>query len=132
MNRSNFFIEPCCNHAFPQRVVSLFSLIIFASLLPATGTSSLQAQTANPPVQQELEKTVESAKKEGKVVISIPASAELRKQLEDGFRKRFDLEVEVLTARGSAAVRKMAVQGRCPSFRSAHRWFVFRGFGLAG
>jgi hypothetical protein len=41
-------------------------------------------------------------------VISIPASAELRKQFEDGFRKRFDLDVEVFTARGSAAVRRMA------------------------
>lgn len=59
------------------------------------------------PLQQNWEKTLESAKKEGKVDLD-SRQRELRKQLEDGFRKRFDLEVEVFIARGSAAVRKMA------------------------
>ena len=51
---------------------------------------------------------VDAAKKEGKVTVSIPASAEMRKQLEDQFKKRYGVEVEVFTARGSAAVRRMA------------------------
>jgi iron(III) transport system substrate-binding protein len=118
MNRSNSILEPLRNPAFRQRFVSLVSLFFFASLSPAVETSSLQAQTTALPVQQDLEKTVAGAKREGKVVISIPASAELRKQLEDGFRKRFDLDVEVFTARGSAAVRKMADE-----FKAGVRYF---------
>ena len=118
MNRSNSILEPLRNHAFRQRLVSLVSLFFFASLSPAVETSLLQAQTTTLPVQQDLEKTVAEAKREGKVVISIPASAELRKQLEDGFRKRFDLDVEVFTARGSAAVRKMADE-----FKAGVRYF---------
>jgi len=51
---------------------------------------------------------VDAAKKEGKVTISIPASAEMRKQIEDHFKKRYGVEVEVFTARGSAGVRRMA------------------------
>ncbi len=108
MSRSNGFIEVCRNHPIGQRLISLFSLFIFALVPGAFEISSLSAQMAKPPLQQDWEKTLESAKKEGKVVVSIPASAELRKQLEEGFKRRFDLEVEVFTARGSAAVRKMA------------------------
>lgn len=51
---------------------------------------------------------LDAAKKEGKVVVSIPASAEFRRQLEEGFKKRFGINVEVFTARGSSAVRRMA------------------------
>jgi ABC-type Fe3+ transport system substrate-binding protein len=56
----------------------------------------------------EWDKTLDAARKEGRVRVSIPASVELRKQLEDGFQKRYGIEVEVFTARGSAAVRRMA------------------------
>src|SRR5262245_12701102 len=51
---------------------------------------------------------VDAAKKEGKVTISIPASAEMRRQIEDHFKERYGVEVEVFTARGSAGVRRMA------------------------
>jgi iron(III) transport system substrate-binding protein len=56
----------------------------------------------------EWDKTIEAAKKEGKVTVSLPASAELKRQVEEGFRKRYGIEVEVFTARGSAGVRRMA------------------------
>src|SRR3989337_1704288 len=108
MDKLSCFSKLCRNTAPQQRLFCQFSLFIFISVSALFNASSLQAQTAKPPVQQDWEKTVESAKKEGKVVVSIPASAELRKQLESGFKKRFDIEVEVFTARGSAAVRKMA------------------------
>jgi iron(III) transport system substrate-binding protein len=70
--------------------------------------SAVGAQTDTPSHQQEWQQTLETAKKEGKVVVSIPASAELRKQLDEVFRKRFGIEVEVFAARGSSAVRRMA------------------------
>ena len=64
------------------------------------------------------DKLVEAARKEGKVTVSIPASAEMRKLLEEGFRKRFGIELEVFTARGSTAVRRMADE-----FKSGVRYF---------
>ena len=51
---------------------------------------------------------VDAAKKEGKVTVSLPASAELKKQIEGQFRKSHGIEVETFTSRGSAGVRRMA------------------------
>ena len=56
---------------------TIASTILFL-LLPALSLS----QTAKPNWQVEWEKTLEAAKREGKVVVSVPTSAELRKELE--------------------------------------------------
>jgi iron(III) transport system substrate-binding protein len=56
----------------------------------------------------EWDRVVEAARKEGKVTISVPASAELKKLIQGSFQKRFDIEVELFTARGGAGVRRMA------------------------
>lgn len=56
----------------------------------------------------EWDKLVEAANKEGKVAVSLPASAEMKRQVEEAFKKRYGIEVESFTARGSAAVRRMA------------------------
>ena len=80
--------------------LALFSALIF---VPAVyGQPSKAAGAA------EWEKLVDAAKKEGKVTVSLPASAELKRQIEEQFKKRFGIEVEVFTARGSAGVRRMA------------------------
>ena len=73
----------------PQQQLSAVLLFICASSEALFNANLLHAQTAKLSVQQDWESTVAAAKKEGKVVVSIPASAELRKQLEDGFKKRF-------------------------------------------
>lgn len=79
----------------------LFACLFFTPL-------EARAQVAKTVVQQDWDKIVEAAQKEGKVTVSIPATAEMRKQVEENFRKRFGIEVEVFTARGSSAVRRMA------------------------
>ena len=85
---------------------ALFVVItVVATFVPGVEVS---AQSRAPLWQAEWEKTLDAAKKEGKVSISIPASAEMRKQLEESFKKRYGIEVEVFTARGSTAVRRMA------------------------
>jgi ABC-type Fe3+ transport system substrate-binding protein len=66
----------------------------------------------------EWDKIVDAAKKEGKITISIPASAEMRKQIEEGFKKRFGIGVEVFTSRGSTGVRRMADE-----FKAGVRYF---------
>jgi len=56
----------------------------------------------------EWDKLVDAARKEGKVTVSLPASAEMKKQVEEQFKKRYGIEVETFTARGSAGVRRIA------------------------
>ena len=56
----------------------------------------------------EWDKLIDASRKEGKVTVSIPASQELKTQIEEQFKKRFGVEVEVFTARGSAGVRRIA------------------------
>ncbi len=74
--------------------------------------SARGAQAPRSSWQAEWDKAVEGAKKEGRVVISVPASAEVRKGLEEGFKKRFGLEVETVAARGAAVVRKIVEESR--------------------
>ena len=87
---------------FPRIFLSatLFGLLIFASAV--YGQQSKTAGSA------EWDKLVDAAKKEGKVTVSLPASAEMKKQVEEQFKKRYGIEVETFTARGSSAVRRMA------------------------
>jgi len=80
--------------------VGLSWLLIFAP--PVASQPSKTAGSA------EWDKLVDAAKKEGKVTVSLPASAELKKQVEEQFKKRYGVEVETFTSRGSAGVRRMA------------------------
>jgi ABC-type Fe3+ transport system substrate-binding protein len=80
--------------------VGLFWLLIFA---PAA--NGQQTKTAG---AVEWDKLVDAARKEGKVTVSLPASAEMKRQVEEQFKRRYGIEVETFTARGSAAVRRMA------------------------
>lgn len=60
------------------------------------------------PAWAQWEKVLEAARKEGKVVVSIPASAELRKIMEEAFRRGFPgIEIEMVTGRGAAVVRRI-------------------------
>ncbi len=83
-------------------------LVFLSIVLVAYPASLALGQAAKTAVTAEWDRLVDAGRKEGKVTVSIPASPEMRKQLEDNFKKRFGIEVEVFTARGSAAVRRMA------------------------
>jgi iron(III) transport system substrate-binding protein len=74
-------------------------------LMFAPAANSQQGKTAG---AVEWNNLVDAAKKEGKVTVSLPASAEMKKQVEEQFKKRYGVEVETFTARGSSAVRRMA------------------------
>jgi iron(III) transport system substrate-binding protein len=59
--------------------------------------------------KSEWDKVVEGAKKEGKVIVSIPTSAELRKEFETGFQKAYPgIELELNVARGASNINKIA------------------------
>lgn len=66
------------------------------------------AQSARPGWQVEWDKTLEAAKKERKVVVSIPASAELRLRLEEVFEKKYpSIDLELVPSRGSSVINKI-------------------------
>ena len=94
---------------------NFFSICLFWVLIFAPAVNSQQSKTTG---SVEWDKLVDAAKKDGKVTLSIPASAEMRKQLEDQFKKRYGIEIEVFTARGSAGVRRMADE-----FKAGVRYF---------
>ena len=79
---------------------SLFALFVPILFI----ASSAFSQTKTP----EWDKTVEAARKEGRVVVSIPTSAELRKEFEAGFQKAFPaIELELSVARGASNINKI-------------------------
>src|SRR5262249_17252994 len=58
--------------------------------------------------QTEWTQRQEAARKEGKVVFSIPPSTELRKALESAVRKRFGFEIEVVPGTAAKIIRRIA------------------------
>lgn len=58
------------------------------------------------------EKIVEAGRKEGKVVASIPPSAELRRLMELAFPKRYGIGVEFVPARGGNVIRRMVDEAK--------------------
>src|SRR5512146_2036412 len=70
--------------------------------------SSANAADSSTDWQSEWQRVAAAAKKEGKVVVSVPPGAELRKALKEGFERRFGIELELVTGRGSTIVKKIA------------------------
>ena len=60
----------------------------------------------------EWENVVEAAKKEGRVVASIPPSPELRKLMEIAFTRRYGIGVEFVPARGGAIIQRMVSEAK--------------------
>ena len=87
------------------------TLVIMIFLWSGT-VSSAVAQSARSAGQAEWEKLVEAAKKEGRVVASIPPSPELRKGLEETFTKRFGIVLESIPARGGSIIRRIAEESK--------------------
>jgi iron(III) transport system substrate-binding protein len=63
---------------------------------------------AQTPWQTEWSQRLEAAKKEGKVVLSIPPSVELRKALESSVKKKFGFEIEVVPGTAAKIVRRIS------------------------
>jgi iron(III) transport system substrate-binding protein len=85
----------------------ILSLFCVALVLP----NDLAAAETKAAWQLEWERTVDAGKKEAKIVAGIPASAELRKSLEEIFSKRFPgIELELTTGRGPTNASKIAAE----------------------
>jgi len=90
-------------------VKNIYRIIVLSLLGFVAGTASAQT---NQPRPADWEKIVEAARKEGKVVASIPPSAELRKLMELAFSKRYGIGVEFVPARGGAIIRRMVDEAK--------------------
>ena len=76
------------------------------------GAAGLHAGEAKPSLPVEWEKTVEAAKKEGKVVVSIPSSGELRRGIEKVFKQRFGIDAELNTGSAASIVGKIRQESK--------------------
>ena len=84
--------------------------IVVLALVAASpcGRSHARAAESKPSWLVEWERVLEAARKEGKIVAGIPASAELRKKIEQVFKSRFPgIELELLPSRGSVNVNRI-------------------------
>jgi len=85
--------------------------VFFLVLIIAWQPNDLLAGESRSPGQTEWDKTVEAAKKEGKLVAGIPASAELRKSIGEAFKTRFPgIELELTTSRGPTNASKISAE----------------------
>jgi iron(III) transport system substrate-binding protein len=87
-----------------------FLLSLGAALLLQVAIVS--AQSTQPTRPGDWDQIVEAGRKEGKVVASIPPSAELRKLMELTFPKRYGIGVEFVPARGGAIIRRMVDEAK--------------------
>jgi iron(III) transport system substrate-binding protein len=67
-----------------------------------------RALAAQPP--NEWEQTLAAAKKEGIVVVGIPASTELRTAMGEKFKSKFGISIELLSARGPENVMRITTE----------------------
>jgi hypothetical protein len=75
------------------------TLVTIVCVIPAFAQTNWQTEW----VQRQ-----EAAKKEGKVVFSIPPSTELRKALESAVKKKFGFEIEVVPGTAAKIIRRIA------------------------
>src|SRR4030095_2300849 len=68
---------------------NILSVGLFWVLMLATAGNGQQDKAAG---AVEWDKLVDAAKKEAKVTVSLPASAEMKKQVEEQFKKRYGIE----------------------------------------
>jgi len=79
------------------------------TLLSVCLSASLALAQSKP---AEWDKIVEAAKKEGKVVASIPPTPELRKLMEIAFTRRYGIATEFVPARGGAIIQRMVSEAK--------------------
>jgi iron(III) transport system substrate-binding protein len=87
-------------------------LILLLGFCSITWSLNSMAQSSQLSGQGEWDKTLELAKKEGRVVVSITTSAELRAAIEKHFEKRFGVDVEPVVGRAPNVIRKMIEESK--------------------
>ncbi|HEX6435990.1 MAG TPA: extracellular solute-binding protein [Candidatus Binatia bacterium] len=89
-----------------SRGVLVVTALILAALVGAAAAQTSQGQAP------EWDKILAAAKKEDKVVVSIPPSRKLRRSVEVAFPRRYGIGVEFVSVRGSASIQKMISEAK--------------------
>ncbi len=84
-----------------------FVLAALCGLVLAAGDLGAQTEW-----KKDWEKALQDARKEGKIVVGIPARAELRKELEAVFKPKFGVDMELLPARGPQNASRIAAESK--------------------
>ncbi|HEV8344051.1 MAG TPA: extracellular solute-binding protein [Candidatus Binatia bacterium] len=89
--------------------IRLGSIIAASGLVLLTLGASALAQLSS---QAEWERILAAARKEGKVVVGIPPSAELRAQIGELFKRKFGIDMEPVAARGAQNASRIISESR--------------------
>jgi ABC-type Fe3+ transport system substrate-binding protein len=89
-----------------RRGLLVVAALILADLVGAAAAQTGQGQPG------EWDKILEAARKEGKVVVSIPPSRKLRRGMEVAFTRRYGIGVEFVSARSSASIQKIISEAK--------------------
>src|SRR5688572_15387353 len=81
--------------------------VLVATALILAGLVNLAPAQTSQGQPGEWDKISEAAKKEGKVVVSIPPSRKLRRAMEVAFTRRYGIGVEFVSVRSSASIQKI-------------------------
>src|SRR5262245_33286223 len=92
-----------------SKIFLWFVVLAYFALL---GAGESHAGESKPSSPGEWERTVEAAKKEAKVVVSVPASAELRRGIEKVFKQRFGIDAELTTGSAASIVGKIRQESK--------------------
>jgi iron(III) transport system substrate-binding protein len=87
-------------------------LVLLLGVGSVTCSLNAMAQSSHVTAPGEWDKTIELAKKEGRVVVSITTSTELRAAIEKHFEKRFGVDVEPVVGRAPNVIRKMIEESK--------------------
>jgi iron(III) transport system substrate-binding protein len=87
-------------------------LILLLGFYSLTWSLNSIAQSSQMSEQGEWDKRLDLAKKEGRVVVSITTSAELRVAIEKHFEKRFGIDVEPVVGRAPNVIRRMIEESK--------------------
>ena len=99
---------------------AFFAAIALSAMFLPGPAGNLSAQSD---WKKEWEKTLAGAKKEGKLVVGIPARPELRTQLEAVFKPKFGIDMELLPARGPQNASRIVAE-----YKAGVKYFdVFMG-----
>jgi iron(III) transport system substrate-binding protein len=82
--------------------------LIIAFLVAMLASTLVHAQSAD--WQKAWDETLKAAKEEGKVVVTGPPDAQVRKALPEAFKKRFGIALEYQSARGTDSANKMRAE----------------------
>jgi iron(III) transport system substrate-binding protein len=84
------------------------TVIIIVTAILAIVSGAVSSVSAQSGWKAEWEQVQQMAKKEGKLVLGIPAGAELRKQLDGVLKQKFGIEVEFVQGTPSKVTRRIA------------------------